>query len=59
MRHHSNLAYFLERLAELDLARSQLERSARLLGAADGLLESVGATVYNYYDLTGHDANAW
>jgi tetratricopeptide (TPR) repeat protein len=49
MRHHTNLAYFAERLAEVDLARGRPNRSARLLGAADGLLESIGATVYNYY----------
>jgi hypothetical protein len=29
--------------------REEAERSARLSGAAEGLLEAVGAAVYNYY----------
>ncbi len=49
MRDQANLAYFLEGLAVVAGERKEAERSARLSGAAEGLLEAVGATVYNYY----------
>jgi len=49
MRDQANLAYFLEGLAVVAGKRQEAERSARLWGAAEGLLEAVGATVYNYY----------
>ena len=49
MRDQANLAYFLEGLAVVAGKREEAERSARLSGAAEGLLEAVGATVYNYY----------
>ena len=49
MRHQANLAYFLEGLEVVAGKREEAERSARLSGAAEGLLEAVGAAVYNYY----------
>ncbi len=49
MRDQANLAYFLEGLAVVAGKREEAERSARLSGAAEGLLEAVGAAVYNYY----------
>ncbi len=49
MRDKANLAYFLEGLAVEAGEREEAERSARLSGAAEGLLEAVGAAVYNYY----------
>ena len=49
MRERANLAYFLEGLAVVATARGETERSAYLFGAAEGLLETVGAPVYNYY----------
>jgi hypothetical protein len=49
MRDQANLAYFLEGLAVVAGKREDAERSARLFGAAEGLLEAVGAAVYNYY----------
>jgi tetratricopeptide (TPR) repeat protein len=49
MRDQANLAYFLEGLAVVAGKREEAARSARLSGAAEGLLEAVGATVYNYY----------
>lgn len=49
MRDQANLVYFLEGLAVVAGKREEAERSARLSGAAEGLLEAVGATVYNYY----------
>jgi predicted ATPase/DNA-binding XRE family transcriptional regulator len=45
----ANLAYFLEALAAVMALEGEVERSARLLGAAEGLLEEVGARIYNYY----------
>jgi predicted ATPase/DNA-binding XRE family transcriptional regulator len=45
----ANLAYFLEALAAVTELGGEAERSALLLGAAEGLLEEVGARVYNYY----------
>jgi predicted ATPase/transcriptional regulator with XRE-family HTH domain len=49
MRDQANLAYFLEGLAVVAGKREEAERSARLSGAAEGMLEAVGAAVYNYY----------
>ncbi len=49
MGDRANLSYFLEGLAMVAGAQGQVQRSARLLGAAEGLLEAVGAPVYNYY----------
>jgi hypothetical protein len=49
MRDRANLAHFLEGLAVVAGTRGQAETSARLFGAAEGLLAEVGASVYNYY----------
>jgi len=53
----ANLAYFLEALAAVMAFGGEVERSALLLGAAEGLLEKVGARIYNYYlpDLSLYD----
>jgi predicted ATPase/transcriptional regulator with XRE-family HTH domain len=48
MRDRANLSYFLEGLAVVAGAQELAERSARLFGAAEGLMEAVGAPVYNY-----------
>jgi predicted ATPase/DNA-binding XRE family transcriptional regulator len=45
----ANLAYLLEVLAAVTVLEGELERSTLLLGAAEALLEEVGARVYNYY----------
>ncbi len=45
----ANLAYFLEALAVVTAFEGEVERSGHLLGAAEALLEEVGARVYNYY----------
>ncbi len=45
----ANLAHFLEALAAVASSRDEAERSAFLLGAAEGSLREVGAPVYNYY----------
>ena len=45
----ANVAYCLQGLAAIAGAWGQTERSTRLFGAAEGLLEAVGAPVYNYY----------
>ncbi len=45
----ANLAHLLEALATVGALSGEEERSAVLLGAAEGLLEEVGARVYNYY----------
>ena len=45
----ANLAHFLEVLAAVTALGGEGERSAVLLGAAEALLEQVGARVYNYY----------
>jgi tetratricopeptide (TPR) repeat protein len=45
----ANLAYFSEGLAVATGKWGEAQRSARLFGVAEGLLEEVGATVYNYY----------
>jgi tetratricopeptide (TPR) repeat protein len=49
MRDRANLSYFLEGLAVVSSMQGRTERSARVFGAAEGLLETVGAPVYNYY----------
>jgi tetratricopeptide (TPR) repeat protein len=49
IRDQANLAYFLEGLGVVAGEREEAERSASLSGAAEGLLEAVGAAVYNYY----------
>lgn len=48
-RDRANLVYFLEALAMVASSRGEAKRCARLLGAAEGLLEEVGASIYNYY----------
>ena len=40
---------FLEALAAIASSRGEAERCALLLGAAEALLEEVGARVHNYY----------
>jgi tetratricopeptide (TPR) repeat protein len=45
----ANLANLLESLATVRAHCGEAERSAVLLGAAEGLLEEVGARVYNQY----------
>ncbi len=45
----ANLAYFLEALAAVAAFGRELERCTLLLGAAEALLEDVGARVHNYY----------
>jgi hypothetical protein len=45
----ANLSYFLEGLAVVNGMLEEAEYSARLLGAAERLLEEAGASVYNYY----------
>ncbi len=49
MGDRAQLAHFLEGLAAVGGMRGDAERSARLFGAAEALLEAVGAAVYNYY----------
>ncbi|HET6260735.1 MAG TPA: tetratricopeptide repeat protein, partial [Chloroflexia bacterium] len=46
----SNLGYFLEGLAVVAGVRGEANRSARLFGAAEGLLQAVEAPVYDYYE---------
>jgi non-specific serine/threonine protein kinase len=46
----ANVAYCLEGLAVVTGARGQAERSACLVGAAEGLHEAVGVPVYVYYE---------
>jgi hypothetical protein len=43
----ANVAYCLEGLATVAGMRGEAERSTRLFGAAEGLLEGVGVPVYN------------
>jgi hypothetical protein len=45
----ANLAFFLESLAVVDGGTGDHRRAALLLGAARGLRERVGSTVYGYY----------
>jgi hypothetical protein len=60
----ANIAYCMEGLAAVAMARGQAERAAILLGAANGLLRIVGAAVYTYrpdrslYDRTLFTARA-
>ena len=49
MGDRANAAYCLEGLATVAGAQGNGERSARLFGAAEGLLEVLGAPVYTYY----------
>jgi tetratricopeptide (TPR) repeat protein len=49
MRDQANLSYFLEGLAVVASVQGSAERSTHLFGAAERLLEAVGAPVYNYY----------
>jgi tetratricopeptide (TPR) repeat protein len=49
MRDRANLSYFLEGLAVVAGVQGSAERSTRLFGTAEGLLDAVGAPVYNYY----------
>ena len=46
----SNLGYFLEGLAVVAGVRGEADRSARLFGAAEGLLQAIEAPVYDYYE---------
>jgi predicted ATPase/DNA-binding XRE family transcriptional regulator len=50
MRDQSNLGYFVEGLAVVAGVQGEAERSARLFGAAEGLLRAVEAPVYDYYE---------
>ena len=43
------LAHFMEALAAVASSRNEAERSAVLIGAAEGLLEAVGGRVHNYF----------
>jgi predicted ATPase/DNA-binding XRE family transcriptional regulator len=45
----ANLAHFLDALAAIASSRGEAERCSLLLGAAEALLEEVGARVYNFY----------
>ena len=49
IKDRANLTYFLEALAAIRALEGEAERSALLLGAAEALLEKVGARVHNYY----------
>jgi DNA-binding CsgD family transcriptional regulator len=49
MGDQANLSYFLEGLAVVAGAQGEAERSARVLGAAEGSMGEAGAPVYNYY----------
>ena len=45
----ANLAHFLQMLSAVEAFRGGVERSAVLIGAAEGSLREVGAAVYNFY----------
>src|SRR4028118_1211338 len=45
-----SLGCFLEGLAVVAGVQGEVERSARLFGAAEGLLQAVEAPVYDYYE---------
>jgi hypothetical protein len=49
MGDRAQLAHFLEGLAVVSGTRRDAQRSALLLGAAEALLEEIGARIYNYY----------
>jgi tetratricopeptide (TPR) repeat protein len=49
VRDRANLAYCLAGLAAVAGARGGAERAARLFGAAEGVLETVGGPVYSFY----------
>ena len=49
IKDQANLAHFLEALAAVAAFRGEVEHYAHLLGAAEALLEEVGARVYSYY----------
>jgi predicted ATPase/DNA-binding XRE family transcriptional regulator len=49
MGDRAQLAHFLEGLAVVSGTRRDAQRPALLLGAAEALLEEVGARIYNYY----------
>jgi non-specific serine/threonine protein kinase len=50
MGDRSYLGYFLEGLAVVAGLRGEAERSARLFGAVEGLLRTVGVSVYDSYN---------
>ena len=50
MGDRANLGYFLEGLAVVAGVQEEAERSARLFGAADELLQAVEAPAYDYYE---------
>ncbi|CAA9443199.1 MAG: hypothetical protein AVDCRST_MAG01-01-3849, partial [uncultured Rubrobacteraceae bacterium] len=45
----ANLAHFLQMLSAVEAFRGEAERSAVLIGAAEGSVQEVGAAVYNFY----------
>ena len=45
----ANLAHFLDALAAIASSQGEAERCTLLLGAAEALLEELGARVYNFY----------
>jgi hypothetical protein len=44
LKNRRGMAYCMESLAEVAVAEGQPERGARLMGAAEGVLEAIGAT---------------
>jgi predicted ATPase/transcriptional regulator with XRE-family HTH domain len=46
---HANLAYFLDALAVVEAAEGTLSRVPILVGAAQGIRETIGARGYGYY----------
>ena len=50
MRDRANVSYCLEGLAVVANARTETKRSARLIGAVEGLHEAIGVSVYSYYE---------
>ena len=50
MGDRANLGYYLEGLAVVAGVRGEAERSVCLFGAAEGLLETVEAPVYDYFE---------
>jgi non-specific serine/threonine protein kinase len=45
----ANLAHFLEAMSAVAASRGEAERSAVLIGMAEGSLEEAGAPVYSFY----------